>query len=1002
MATVSQNLNIKISASTSRLQSSLNRAKKSVKSFAGTVKRNFSRISTILTGLTIGAMYFGKGLTQTAMSFQLEMAQVFTLIDNLSDKMQKDLTRDLKKLSIEYGQTTQVMTKGLYDVISASIEIKNATEFLRLSSKAAIAGATDTATSVDLLTTVVNAYGDSLGGYKEKLKQATVASDYMFAIVKKGKTTFAELAQHLGPVAGIAGTAGISMRDFAAAFATLTKSLKTPVVATGLKAILMALLKVRSGAKVAASAIGMDFSLKNMTNKGMFTFLDLLQKKLAKYNKRLGYTRKIAKRYTTQLTNLENQLEGLKTSQLYGARVSQKDKKNLERVALQIKRVQYSIQQLQKKKARLGGTETIGLADFFGNVRAITPIMRMLGKGKKDFRDMVKYMGNVTGQTEKAASIVTSTAAFKINQMVQSLRILGLEIGTQILLPFAKWIQTTKKARDAWLEYLKSLDLGGKLIKGVKLFFQISFINLAITAYKKGVIMYRKIVVFFKILQPFIKAVSSMGAFLNSAFTAFGQGVAALEKTLNTLGQGVKVAISFMTNAIKEGTSSWVLSFLIAVQDMKLAGLDFFYFLQEKLQLYVSAFKLSWTKINTIFQVAMAALKKLFSHAVTALKIMWYFLINVIKFTWRATIYSLSRLFLVFLRMVQKGMEAAAKYMPSLAPFATALQMVNTKIAGSINKQKKALHDTNKERTKSIELAFKQQRMEAKAIDAHTKIDYEKPKKILAASAKEAEMRLAEKQQKINKINERKKEIIQYFQPKKEGKKKLPVQKQPEPAWLIKILQQKDAPSQSLKQFPASIPGKYLPYFYKKETGKTKEQAEHLGKTQPETRFSIKVRAENMAKAMQKVTKVMAEWKEKSKPKDMLAEWQKSVLWVKKQIKLNAEQKRLEVVKEKVKMQIQPIPAKKTGGLDIFEKRRNRNKLAAIEMAAIDAQINDLKTKMQNQKEQSIAMQQVQPKKGEEKTTQIIINASAINPEKVAQKVREILEKEEKRRVGIK
>jgi len=169
------------------------------------------------------------------MSFEKQMSEVNT-IAKLGQKEFQKLTKDVMDLSAEFGQSKDALTKGLYDALSAGVPSENAIDFLRDASKLAIAGATDTATAVDLLTSVINAYGMEAG-------KAGDISDQLFKTVEFGKTTIPELAQAIGQVAPIAAQAGVETEQLLGAFASLTKQgIRTEIASTSLRGALTSLL----------------------------------------------------------------------------------------------------------------------------------------------------------------------------------------------------------------------------------------------------------------------------------------------------------------------------------------------------------------------------------------------------------------------------------------------------------------------------------------------------------------------------------------------------------------------------------------------------------------------------------------------------------------------------------------------------------------------------------------------------------------------------------------
>jgi len=160
------------------------------------------------------------------------VAEIQTLTVNSSSSYQIGLTRELRDLSVEFGQTFQTMAKAKYDVVSAGFTgIAESTELLRVSAKGAVAGVTDVATFSKFLASSLRAYG-------EESNMAADYADIMFTTVQKGVTTIPELAGALGRVTPLANAAGVSFAELGALMATLTaKGLKTQEAATAARAL---------------------------------------------------------------------------------------------------------------------------------------------------------------------------------------------------------------------------------------------------------------------------------------------------------------------------------------------------------------------------------------------------------------------------------------------------------------------------------------------------------------------------------------------------------------------------------------------------------------------------------------------------------------------------------------------------------------------------------------------------------------------------------------------
>lgn len=433
MATVSQELQIKISASTSKLGNALNKAKTKVKNFAKKAKKALKIVSVAFIALGVSAFFLGKKLVGMAMKFETSMAQVATLITDSTEKQIKNLSERVIKLSSKFGMATSAMTKGLYDLISAGVDAKDSINALEVATKSAMAGNTDTATSVDALTSIVNAYGDALGKNLSYTKKMEKASDYLFTVIKYGKTTYAELAQSIGEVTSIAASAEVNLRELGAMIAVLTKvGVKTPAAITSIKAVLTALMKPQSTAIKAAKKMGFEFSMQALKAKGLYGFLMNLTKKMNVHNNAVKKGIKVGKEYNT--------------------------------------------------------------ATLFGNVRALKAVIVAVGKAKGEYQSLYGKMANVSGETEKAFSKMEATSAFKINRMIQTLSNFGLQVGLEVLKPLAKWIESTKKARDSWLKYFKDINIGKKIIETlIKTWTYLSkAIDFTITSLKKIKEVYTK------------------------------------------------------------------------------------------------------------------------------------------------------------------------------------------------------------------------------------------------------------------------------------------------------------------------------------------------------------------------------------------------------------------------------------------------------------------------------------------------------------------------------
>lgn len=214
------------------------------------VQRSSAGISRI-AGLTAAntALAFGRAAAEVARfagnmaaavvgpvaDFDAGMANVNTLLVGETRKSLGVLKKELMDLPPVLGSAKD-LTDGLYQAISAGVEPAKSVEFVGVALKAAQAGLADGQTAVDALTSAMNAYGDASLDVNE-------VSDLFFETVRRGKTTFPELAAGIGQVASIAASAKVPQQEMMAVMAELTKVMPTPIAFTSFRSALSSIIK---------------------------------------------------------------------------------------------------------------------------------------------------------------------------------------------------------------------------------------------------------------------------------------------------------------------------------------------------------------------------------------------------------------------------------------------------------------------------------------------------------------------------------------------------------------------------------------------------------------------------------------------------------------------------------------------------------------------------------------------------------------------------------------
>jgi len=238
--------------------------KKTDKALAG-LSAQVSRAAIGLVGL--GAAYKGIRYTTTAVkdfaAFELGLANVSTMLNDQTMKYLPEYEKQISRLATQYGQATGTLNKGLYDILSASVDASEAITLLEVSSKAAIAGLTDTGIAADALTTILNSYGFAA-------TDASRVSDILFTVVKRGKLTFGELAGSIGHVAALAASSGLSLEEVGAAIATMTRSgISADIAMTSLKAILTTFLSPTEDSIKVARELGIELNTTTLRTIGL-------------------------------------------------------------------------------------------------------------------------------------------------------------------------------------------------------------------------------------------------------------------------------------------------------------------------------------------------------------------------------------------------------------------------------------------------------------------------------------------------------------------------------------------------------------------------------------------------------------------------------------------------------------------------------------------------------------------------------------------------------------
>ena len=210
-------------------------------------------------------------------AFEYQIAEVSSILDRTTRESLPSLEVGISSLSVKYGQSVGDLTKGLYEIISAAFNVKDAMNLLNVVTKASIAGLTTVTGAVNTITGVLNAYGLSAA-------HASEVSDILFESVIRGVFTFKDLESALGYVTPIAANVGVSLEEVSAAMATATRQGQhIDSVTRGLGLLMQGIINPTKEASDAARKYGIDMSATALRINGLTGFFKQLHEATEKY-----------------------------------------------------------------------------------------------------------------------------------------------------------------------------------------------------------------------------------------------------------------------------------------------------------------------------------------------------------------------------------------------------------------------------------------------------------------------------------------------------------------------------------------------------------------------------------------------------------------------------------------------------------------------------------------------------------------------------------------------
>lgn len=168
-----------------------------------------------ITKMTAPIAAIGAASVKLASDYENAVAKVYTIMDK--DVMTTEaMSKAILDLSTNTGKSATELADAAYQALSASVATDKVAGFVEDAVKLSKAGFTETATAVDTLTTVINAYG-------YQAEDAQMISDKLVQTQNKGKTTVDELAASMGNVIPTAAAYNVNLDNLCSAYVLMTK-----------------------------------------------------------------------------------------------------------------------------------------------------------------------------------------------------------------------------------------------------------------------------------------------------------------------------------------------------------------------------------------------------------------------------------------------------------------------------------------------------------------------------------------------------------------------------------------------------------------------------------------------------------------------------------------------------------------------------------------------------------------------------------------------------------
>lgn len=228
-------------------------------------------ITAPITAIGIGSFKLYK-------DYESVVNKIVSLTD-VSKEAWSSLEGQVKEIADTTGNSLKEVTEGFYFIASSGFKGAAALDILDKSAKAAASGLGSSADVSQLLTSVLQAYG-------EENISASKATDILIRSVKDGKAEASDMATNLGRILPVAAQMNVSFDQVSAAVAGLTLiGMDVPEAVTAIRGVLSEMLNMSEQGKQALLDMGTSYDelYNTLTTQGLLPFLQEIDKLVAQF-----------------------------------------------------------------------------------------------------------------------------------------------------------------------------------------------------------------------------------------------------------------------------------------------------------------------------------------------------------------------------------------------------------------------------------------------------------------------------------------------------------------------------------------------------------------------------------------------------------------------------------------------------------------------------------------------------------------------------------------------